>query len=69
MSLRILMRLNHSRRTRLLPHHHHLHGARISVKPQTPMAASTQALIDALAAGLSLFLLPPTGPAYDQAPL
>nr|GEV17949.1 hypothetical protein [Tanacetum cinerariifolium] len=33
------------------------------------MAASTQALIDALAARLSLFLLPPTGPAYDQAPL
>ncbi|GKA48016.1 hypothetical protein Tco_0740974, partial [Tanacetum coccineum] len=26
-------------------------GARISVRPQTPMAASTQALIDAFAAG------------------
>ncbi|GKB78945.1 hypothetical protein Tco_0945840 [Tanacetum coccineum] len=44
-------------------------GARISVRPQTPMAASTQALIDAFAAGSPLFLLPPTGPAYDQAPL
>nr|GEX85900.1 hypothetical protein [Tanacetum cinerariifolium] len=44
-------------------------GARISVRPQTPMAASTQALIDSFAAGSSLFLLPPTNPAYDQAPL
>nr|GEU36453.1 putative reverse transcriptase domain-containing protein [Tanacetum cinerariifolium] len=44
-------------------------GARISVKPQTPMAASTQALIDAFAAGSSPFPLPPTSPAYDQAPL
>nr|GEZ91487.1 hypothetical protein [Tanacetum cinerariifolium] len=43
-------------------------GARISVKPQTPMAASTQALIDAFVAGSSLFPLPPTSPAYDQAP-
>ncbi|GKD23859.1 hypothetical protein Tco_1225562, partial [Tanacetum coccineum] len=41
--------------------------ARISVKPQTPMAASTQALIDAFAAGPPPFLLPPTSPAYDQA--
>nr|GEV59682.1 hypothetical protein [Tanacetum cinerariifolium] len=30
-------------------------GARISVRPQTPMAASTKALIDAFAAGSSLF--------------
>nr|GEV14676.1 retrotransposon protein, putative, unclassified [Tanacetum cinerariifolium] len=44
-------------------------GARISVRPQTPMAASTQALIDAFTAGSSLFSLPPTSPAYDQAPL
>ncbi|GJT16911.1 hypothetical protein Tco_0875617 [Tanacetum coccineum] len=44
-------------------------GARISVRPQTPMAASTQALIDAFAAGSPLFPLPPTSPAYDQAPL
>nr|GEY74384.1 hypothetical protein [Tanacetum cinerariifolium] len=44
-------------------------GARISVRPQTPMAASTQALIDAFAAGSSLFPLPPTSPSYDQAPL
>nr|GEY88231.1 hypothetical protein [Tanacetum cinerariifolium] len=29
------------------------HGARISVRPQTPMAASTQALIDAFASGSS----------------
>nr|GEY17539.1 hypothetical protein [Tanacetum cinerariifolium] len=43
--------------------------ARISVKPQTPMAASTHALIDAFATGLPLFPLPPTNPAYDQAPL
>nr|GFB87188.1 hypothetical protein [Tanacetum cinerariifolium] len=45
------------------------HGARISVRPQTPMAASTQTLIDAFASGSSPFLLPPTSPAYDQAQL
>nr|GEX67461.1 putative reverse transcriptase domain-containing protein [Tanacetum cinerariifolium] len=45
------------------------HGARMSVRPQTPMAASTQELIDAFAAGSSLFPLPPTSPAYNQAPL
>nr|GFA25309.1 hypothetical protein [Tanacetum cinerariifolium] len=45
------------------------HGARISVRPQTPMAASTQALIDTFASGSSPFLLPPTSPAYDQAQL
>ncbi|GKA97634.1 hypothetical protein Tco_0825528 [Tanacetum coccineum] len=33
------------------------------------MAASTQALIDAFTAGSPLFPLPPTSPAYDQAPL
>ncbi|GJV97050.1 putative reverse transcriptase domain-containing protein [Tanacetum coccineum] len=44
-------------------------GARISVRPQTPMVASTQALIDAFAAGSPPFPLPPTSPAYDQAPL
>nr|GEX71069.1 hypothetical protein [Tanacetum cinerariifolium] len=44
-------------------------GARIHVRPQTPIAASTQALIDAFAAGSSPFPLPPTSPAYDQAPL
>nr|GEY34826.1 hypothetical protein [Tanacetum cinerariifolium] len=43
--------------------------ARISVRPQIPTATSTQALIDTFAAGSSLFLLPPTSPAYDQAPL
>ncbi|GKE60940.1 hypothetical protein Tco_1511307, partial [Tanacetum coccineum] len=43
--------------------------ARISVRPQTPMAASTQALIDAFAAGSPPFPLPPTSPTYDQAPL
>ncbi|GJR68329.1 reverse transcriptase domain-containing protein [Tanacetum coccineum] len=43
--------------------------ARISIRPQTPMVASTQALIDAFAAGSPLFPLPPTSPAYDQAPL
>nr|GFA67810.1 hypothetical protein [Tanacetum cinerariifolium] len=43
--------------------------ARISVRPQTPMDASTQALIEASATGSSLFPLPPTSPAYDQAPL
>nr|GEW55745.1 hypothetical protein [Tanacetum cinerariifolium] len=37
--------------------------ARIYVRPQTPMAASTQALIDAFAAGSSPFPLPPTSPA------
>nr|GEY08349.1 reverse transcriptase domain-containing protein [Tanacetum cinerariifolium] len=45
------------------------YGARISVKPQTPIAASTQALIDAFASGSPLFLLTPTSPAYDQGPL
>nr|GEV21977.1 hypothetical protein [Tanacetum cinerariifolium] len=44
-------------------------GARISVRPQIPTAASTKELIDTFAAGSSLFLLPPTSPAYDQAPL
>nr|GFB62071.1 hypothetical protein [Tanacetum cinerariifolium] len=44
-------------------------GARISVRPQTPMAASTQALIDAFASGSSPFPLPPTSPAYDHAQL
>nr|GEY29673.1 hypothetical protein [Tanacetum cinerariifolium] len=44
-------------------------GARMYVRPQTPMAASTQALIDAFATGSSLFPLLPTSPAYDQAPL
>ncbi|GKE83422.1 hypothetical protein Tco_1557164, partial [Tanacetum coccineum] len=42
-------------------------GARISVRPQTPMAVSTQALIDAFDAGSPLFPLPPTSLAYDQA--
>nr|GFC04515.1 hypothetical protein [Tanacetum cinerariifolium] len=42
-------------------------GAMISVRPQTPMAASTQELIDAFASGSSPFPLPPTSPAYDQA--
>nr|GEZ81669.1 hypothetical protein [Tanacetum cinerariifolium] len=41
------------------------HRARISVRPQTPMAASTQELIDAFAFGSSPFPLPPTSPAYD----
>nr|GEX53336.1 hypothetical protein [Tanacetum cinerariifolium] len=41
-------------------------GARIFVKPQTPM---TQTLIDAFAAGSPLFSLPPTGPTFDQEPL
>ncbi|GJW38019.1 hypothetical protein Tco_0060939 [Tanacetum coccineum] len=53
--------------------------ARISVRPQTPMTASTQALIDAFAAGspplplssppLPLPSPPPISPTYDQAPL
>nr|GFD58687.1 hypothetical protein [Tanacetum cinerariifolium] len=32
------------------------------------MAASTKALIDAFTVGSSLFPLPPTSPAHDQAP-
>ncbi|GKC55399.1 hypothetical protein Tco_1078144 [Tanacetum coccineum] len=44
-------------------------GARISVRPQTPMAASTQTLIDAFVVGSPPFPLPPTSSAYDQAPL
>nr|GEV02770.1 hypothetical protein [Tanacetum cinerariifolium] len=43
--------------------------ARIFFRPQTPMATSTKALIDAFAAGSSLFPLPPTSLAYDQAQL
>nr|GEZ04950.1 hypothetical protein [Tanacetum cinerariifolium] len=43
--------------------------ARISVRPQTPMATSTHELIDAFATGSSLFPLPPTSTSYDQAPL
>ncbi|GJT26137.1 hypothetical protein Tco_0906412 [Tanacetum coccineum] len=42
-------------------------GARISFRPQTLMAASTQTLINAFAAGSPLFPLPPTNPTYDQA--
>nr|GEV77265.1 putative reverse transcriptase domain-containing protein [Tanacetum cinerariifolium] len=44
-------------------------GVRISVRPQTPMAAFTQALIDAFTTVSSPFPLPPTSPACDQAPL
>nr|GEV78989.1 reverse transcriptase domain-containing protein [Tanacetum cinerariifolium] len=44
-------------------------GVRIYVRPQTPMTASTQALVDAFAIGSFPFLLPPTSPTYDQAPL
>nr|GFD20630.1 hypothetical protein [Tanacetum cinerariifolium] len=40
---------------------------RISVTPQTPMATSTHALIDAFAVGSPPFPLPPTSPTYDQA--
>nr|GFC26892.1 hypothetical protein [Tanacetum cinerariifolium] len=39
------------------------------LKPQMPMAASTHALINAFAVGSPLLSLPPTSPAYDQAPL
>nr|GEY23782.1 putative reverse transcriptase domain-containing protein [Tanacetum cinerariifolium] len=45
------------------------YGARMSVRSQIPMTASTHALIDAIAVGSSLFLLPPTSPAYDQVQL
>ncbi|GJV60741.1 hypothetical protein Tco_1466841 [Tanacetum coccineum] len=44
-------------------------GARISVRPEPLMAASTQALINVFAAESPLFPPPPTSPAYDQAPL
>ncbi|GKF32798.1 hypothetical protein Tco_0102596, partial [Tanacetum coccineum] len=44
--------------------------ARITVRPQPPMAASTQTLIDAFAAGSPSFPSPPPiNPTYDQAPL
>nr|GEW19399.1 hypothetical protein [Tanacetum cinerariifolium] len=43
--------------------------ARISVRPQTPMTTSTQALIGAFTSGSPSFPLPPTNPAYDQAAL
>nr|GEW64314.1 putative reverse transcriptase domain-containing protein [Tanacetum cinerariifolium] len=44
-------------------------GVRISARPQTPIAASTHALIDAFATRSSSFPLPPTSTSYDQAPL
>nr|GEV23993.1 hypothetical protein [Tanacetum cinerariifolium] len=37
--------------------------------PQTPMVASTKALINSFSTGSSPFPLPPTSPTYDQAPL
>ncbi|GJV83225.1 hypothetical protein Tco_1523123 [Tanacetum coccineum] len=43
--------------------------ARLSIRPQILMATSTKALIDAFAAGSPPLPLPPTSPAYDQAPL
>ncbi|GJW79052.1 hypothetical protein Tco_0140734, partial [Tanacetum coccineum] len=43
-------------------------GARITVRPQPPMAACTQALIDAFSTGSPLSP-PPINPTYDQAPL
>ncbi|GKA85933.1 hypothetical protein Tco_0807587 [Tanacetum coccineum] len=45
------------------------HGARVSVRPQPPMAASTQAPIDSCATGSPSVPLPPTSPTYDRAPL
>ncbi|GKA19747.1 hypothetical protein Tco_0699662 [Tanacetum coccineum] len=51
------------------------HGARVFVRPQTPITASTQALIDASAARslplspLPLPSPPPINPTYDQTPL
>nr|GEV99275.1 reverse transcriptase domain-containing protein [Tanacetum cinerariifolium] len=45
------------------------HEARISIRPQTPMSISTQALIDVFTARSSSFPLPPTSLTYDQAPL
>ncbi|GJX10613.1 hypothetical protein Tco_0200472 [Tanacetum coccineum] len=45
-------------------------GARITVRPQPPMAASTQTLNDAFVAGSPSFPSPPPiNPTYDQAPL
>nr|GEX36149.1 reverse transcriptase domain-containing protein [Tanacetum cinerariifolium] len=43
-------------------------GARISVRPQTPMVVCTHVLIDAFAAGSPPFPLLPTSLAYDQTP-
>nr|GFC66949.1 hypothetical protein [Tanacetum cinerariifolium] len=48
---------------------HESKGSKETAPPQTPMAASTQALIDAFASGSSPFPLQPTSPAYDQAQL
>ncbi|GJZ98010.1 putative reverse transcriptase domain-containing protein [Tanacetum coccineum] len=46
------------------------HGARLTVRPQSPMAAFTQALIDAFTAGSPSFPSPPPiNPTYDQVPL
>ncbi|GJS68424.1 hypothetical protein Tco_0682989 [Tanacetum coccineum] len=44
-------------------------GARVSVRPQPPMAASTQAPIDACTTRSPSVLLPPTSPTYDRVPL
>ncbi|GKE08126.1 hypothetical protein Tco_1411677, partial [Tanacetum coccineum] len=43
--------------------------ARVFVRPQPPMAASTQAPIDACATRSPSVPLPPTSPTYDRAPL
>ncbi|GKD74796.1 hypothetical protein Tco_1333078 [Tanacetum coccineum] len=46
------------------------HGARITVRPQPPMATSTQSLIDAFTTESPSFLSPPPiNLTYDQAPL
>ncbi|GKC81404.1 hypothetical protein Tco_1137121 [Tanacetum coccineum] len=46
------------------------HGARITVRPQPPMAASTQSRIDAFTTESPSFPSPPPiNPTYDQAPL
>ncbi|GJY82462.1 hypothetical protein Tco_0495838 [Tanacetum coccineum] len=44
-------------------------GARVSVRPQPPMAASTQVPIDACATRSPSVSLPPTSPTYDRVPL
>ncbi|GJU93986.1 hypothetical protein Tco_1318742 [Tanacetum coccineum] len=68
------MRMNRIEEDETSCHNHHHHaryrGARNTFRPQTPIAASTQTFENnSFAAGSPTFPLPPTSPAYDQAPL
>nr|GEY13593.1 reverse transcriptase domain-containing protein [Tanacetum cinerariifolium] len=63
-SLKMTMRIPKEDETAITPPPPRHHRARISVRPQTPMAASTQALIDAFARRF-VFTAPPPSPGHD----